>query len=205
MNVLIVARTRMAGDRVCVGGIDVTTGTSIRLLGSDGQNLLESNPIRPGEIWSLTYRPRSKVTPPHVEDVIVAHGHKVETVPDMRAAILGFVSPWHGPIETIFDGRLSTTDAATAFLARDQAVPCQSTGFWIGSVDIRQSKFDPTGRRYWIPDAARIRKLKYVGMDGPIAVIPAGTLVRLSLARWKAFPPGVEDERCYLQLSGWYL
>jgi hypothetical protein len=41
-------------------------------------------------------------------------------------------------------------------------------------------------------------------MDDAIAVIPDGALIRFSLARWKAFPPGVNEERCYLQLSGWY-
>ena len=40
----------------------------------------------------------------------------------------------------------------------------------------------------------------------PIKVIPAGTLVRVSLARWwrpEDSEPNFE-ERCYLQLSGWY-
>jgi hypothetical protein len=137
--------------------------------------------------------------------VIVSHGRRLTTVTNMRSELLGIAEPWRGPVELIFDGRLSTTDAGTAFLPRHQAVPSQSTGFWIGSIDIRQSKFDPTGRRYWIPNGDEIRKVKYVGMDEPIEVIPAGTLVRFSLARWKAFPPGVEDERCYLQLSGWCL
>jgi hypothetical protein len=49
-----------------------------------------------------------------------------------------------------------------------------------------------------------IRSAKYVGMDEPIAVIPDSALVRFSLARWAAFPPGVDEQRCYLQLSGSY-
>jgi hypothetical protein len=42
-------------------------------------------------------------------------------------------------------------------------------------------------------------------MDDPIALVPKGALIRFSLARWKAFPPLVDEQRCYLQLSGWYL
>ena len=34
--------------------------------------------------------------------------------------------------------------------------------------------------------------------------IPLNTLVRISLARWWV-PAGMSEERCYLQLSGWYL
>jgi hypothetical protein len=49
-----------------------------------------------------------------------------------------------------------------------------------------------------------IRKVKYVGMDDPAALIPNGALVRFSLARWHQFLPGVDELRCYLQLSGWY-
>jgi hypothetical protein len=50
-----------------------------------------------------------------------------------------------------------------------------------------------------------IRSAKYVGMEEPIAVIPERAIDRFSLARWAPFPPGVDEERCYLQLSGWYL
>jgi hypothetical protein len=35
-------------------------------------------------------------------------------------------------------------------------------------------------------------------------VLEANTLLRLSLARWWQQAPELE-ERCYLQLSGWYL
>ena len=65
MSVLVVARTRMAGDRVCVGAIDLETHASLRLLGSDGRNLPGVKPIRPGEIWEHTYTPATHVEPPH--------------------------------------------------------------------------------------------------------------------------------------------
>ena len=76
----------------------------------------------------------------------------------------------------------------------------------------------PDGRWYIVKDVTKskesigemngypLRGLKYVGEESPIKVIPAGTLVRLSLARWwrpEDSEPNFE-ERCYLQLSGWY-
>ena len=83
MNVLVVARTRMRGDRVCVGGLEIETARSVRLMGSDGWNLHEDHPIRPGEIWDLAYEDHPDPTPPHVEDVI---GELFETCDDATIA-----------------------------------------------------------------------------------------------------------------------
>ncbi|MFH1320564.1 MAG: hypothetical protein ABII90_07920 [Bacteroidota bacterium] len=54
--------------------------------------------------------------------------------------------------------------------------------------------------RYSYP--IRWRNISYVGFQNPVDKIPAGTLVRISLARW--WSPNEDEERCYLQLSGWY-
>jgi hypothetical protein len=84
-------------------------------------------------------------------------------------------------------------------------LPSASTGFWIATAAIGVSRSDDRGDRYRFPEGSTIRSVKYVGMDEAIAVIPNGALVRFSLARWAAFPPGVDEQRCYVQLSGWYL
>jgi hypothetical protein len=203
MKVLVVARTRMGGDRVCVGGLALEDGASLRLLGSDGWNLPEEHPIRPGEIWDLSYGRRERVEPPHVEDVIVSHGKPVEKVADMKGQILRLIEPWAGPVESIFDGRLTTTDSGRGYLPPTGPLPRCSTGFWLADRPIRLSRFDDRGIRYWFPDAREIRNVKYVGMDDPIDVIPQNSLLRFSLSRWAEFPPGVGERRCYLQLSGW--
>jgi hypothetical protein len=96
------------------------------------------------------------------------------------------------------------TPAGTAFLGEGRPLPACSVGFWIARKVIRQSKFEESGRSYWVPDGNLIRKVKYVGVDEPTALVPEGSLLRFSLARWKEFPPGVGEKRCYLQLSGWY-
>ena len=61
---------------MCVGGRALEDGSSVRLLGSDGRNLLEDHPIRPGAIWDIAYVPHAQVESPHVEDVIVSRGKR---------------------------------------------------------------------------------------------------------------------------------
>lgn len=44
-------------------------------------------------------------------------------------------------------------------------------------------------------------RLKFVGFQEHVSRIQAGTIIRLSLANWW---DGQGEDRCYLQLSGWY-
>ena len=47
--------------------------------------------------------------------------------------------------------------------------------------------------------------IPYVGYEAPVLVIPAGSLVRVSLARWWHKPNAPDEgETCSLQLSGWF-
>lgn len=205
MNVLVVARTRMRGDRVCVGGLEVETGRSVRLLGSDGWSLHEDHPIRPAEIWDLTYEDHPDPTPPHVEDVIVRHGSRLAGVGDMQAELLKLVDPWRGPVESIFDGRLQTNAHGRAYVGPQPPLPSGGVGFWVSESPLARSKHPAAqGRRYWFREGGPVTSVAYVGMEPQVAVIPPGGLVRFSLARWAAFPPGAE-ERCTLQISGSFL
>ncbi|HEY7044081.1 MAG TPA: hypothetical protein VH419_10480 [Nocardioidaceae bacterium] len=199
------ARTRMRGDRVCVGGLEVETARSVRLMGSDGWNLREDHPIRPGEIWDLTYRNSPDPMPPHVEDVVVAYGRRVSTVTDVRSELEAIVDPWRGPVGAIFDGRLRTNVNGRAYVGPQPPLPSGSVGFWVTEYPLSFSRDAAVqGRRYWFPEGHAVTSIAYVGMEPPLEVIPVGALVRFSLARWAAFPQGSE-ERCYLQVSGWYL
>ncbi len=47
-------------------------------------------------------------------------------------------------------------------------------------------------------------RFPYVGFESKVDRIPAGTLMRMSLARWWKPEDSDMNERCYLQLSGWY-
>jgi hypothetical protein len=133
------------------GGIDLDSGASVRLLGSDTQNLLESHPIRPGDVWHLTCSPRPDLRPPHVEDVVVTAGKPMDRVANLRVAILELVDPWNCELDEIFDGRLAVTDVGTAFLRDEPPLPDHSVGFWVARTALRQSKFDESGNRYWVP------------------------------------------------------
>ncbi len=194
----------MAADRVCVGGIELDTGRSLRLLGSDSENLHQDHPIRPGSIWDLTYEPRRPgLRPPHIEDVVVTHGRPIEDVANLKSAIVEVAEPWECELEQIFDGRLDTTPRGTPFVPNRPPLPAGSTGFWIAR---RSATLDGDwGNRYWFAGDGRIRSVKYVGMTWPADTIPHGALIRFSLARWAEFPPGVGEQRCYLQLSEVYL
>ncbi|WP_179375776.1 hypothetical protein [Winogradskyella wichelsiae] len=52
------------------------------------------------------------------------------------------------------------------------------------------------------------KSLKWVGMVEPLKIIPKGTLIRVSLAKWWPRKNKLKDYNvphgCYLQLSGWY-
>ena len=83
--------------------------------------------------------------------------------------------------------------------------------------------FHPNSTTFWRPDQPLIRdtagkRVRYrystesggctftfVGFQEPLQVIPAGTLLRVSLAHWW-HPEDTPDaeECCYAQLSGWF-
>lgn len=69
-RVLIVSKTRMRGDHVCVGGHDFYESMhSIRLLQPDGTNMPAGTRFDMGQVWDLDYEQATDIRPPHVEDV----------------------------------------------------------------------------------------------------------------------------------------
>lgn len=60
--------------------------------------------------------------------------------------------------------------------------------------------------RYRYPTEGGGCTLTFVGFQEPIPEIPAGTLMRVSLAHWWRPAEMTEGElRCYVQISGWFL
>ena len=83
-----------------------------------------------------------------------------------------------------------------------QTFPSSSVCFW--KTPVALSLEAPFGKpKYHYNTLQEETYLPFVGISAPQPIIPAGTLVRLSLARWWT-PEGQQDEHCYLQLSGWY-
>lgn len=202
MNVLIVGRTRMGGSSRCIGGLS-QSDWSIRLLDHVGQNWHHTAPFQIGEIWDVTFVRAKEVVLPHTEDRRVTNYRLVGAEPNLRQHLLNRIAPWRGSITEIFGRVLGFTSSNNGFVCGRLGVPPVSTWFWIPDRDLM---LRADGKHYDYPCDDRLRGLVYVGEPQALQVIPAGTLVRVSLARWwrpRDADPHLE-ERCYLQLSGWF-
>ncbi|WP_152608554.1 dual OB domain-containing protein [Croceibacterium mercuriale] len=202
MNILILGRTRMGTSHRCIGGI-TEEGNSVRLLTSGGDYWPTSAPFQIGEVWDVSFTHAANLRPPHLEDVLV-HGFKfVGPVPSFGTQVSQIVTGLTGSTQHIFDGNLAFTAANNGFINQRRGVPNHSTCFWIPDQDL---VLRSDGKHYDYPGKFGPRGFSYVGEPSAIPVIPAGTFVRMSLARW--WRPDDADqhleERCYLQLSGWF-
>jgi hypothetical protein len=203
MRILIVSKTRM-GRMACVGGLTLDGSQSLRLLQSNAFNQPQDTPYEVGDVWDLNFRPRSDVIAPHVEDVLVDSARKIGTQANMGAHLLSKIQPWQGGPEELFEGLIRLTANGSGYIGRRGNLPKESVGFWILSNDL--CRMDQKGKtRYKCAGRGRDVRITYVGFETPVDVLPQGTLSRVSLARWW-WPEDAPDmeERCYLQLSGWF-
>jgi hypothetical protein len=203
-NVLIVGRTKMSGTTRCIGGI-TADGESIRLLNSKGGHWDSTEPVRIGDIWDVTYTPVHEPVHPHTEDVLVSRWKFVGTQANLRAHLLSRVNPCRGSIYQLYGGMLGFTANNSSYICHRRGVPPYSTCFWVPDRDLT---LRAGGKHYDYTDQyGRPRGVSYVGEPQALPRLPAGTLVRLSLARWwRPEDAGPDfEERCYVQLSGWFL
>ncbi|MDE3077155.1 MAG: hypothetical protein KGJ86_17195 [Chloroflexota bacterium] len=184
--------------------------TGLRLYEAGWQFPPSDTPYSVGQIWDLAYTPRPKPVPPHVEDVAVAKRKYLRKQTDLASRLRPRVQLWQGNPTVLFDGMLHFTGQMHGYVERPN-VPDRSTGFWLPADNLQLVSVEgkPYYRcvegklcyRHWVCD------LKYVGVTKPVDTLSGGTLVRVSLARWWRPSDAPDDlpERCYLQLSGWYL
>lgn len=200
-TVLIVSKTQMRNG-VCVGGINEDTNELIRIHNDRGGNLPADAPYEIGDRWSMSVETAWNVRPaPHTEDKQTIPLGKLGNV-GVRG-IIDYVNRnsaslrvARGNISIAFQGTLNFVGNKN-YVNRSN-VPPYSTEFWIADRDLLHSvQWD---KHYYLYGNVRI---KFVGFQEPVARIPAGTVIRLSLANW--WDDGSGEERCYLQLSGWYL
>lgn len=203
MNVLIVGRTIMSGTSRCLGGI-AHDGTSLRLLRADGSHWDTTAPFKIGDVWDVAYHPVGSPNPPHTEDVLVSKYQLVGPQKNLRTHLLNRVDAWRGGINRLFGGVLGYTASNNGFVCQRLGVPAHSTWFWIPD---RELTLRADSKHYDYPEKYSHRGLSYVGEPQPLPTLPAETLVRVSLARWWRQDEAQPDfeERCYLQLSGWFL
>jgi len=196
MKVFIVAKTNF-DQEVCIGGL-TENGQSLRLKEKNGSFPAQST-YSVGEIWEIKAKKPTQIVPPHVETVLVIDRKKVGSEPNIKKRIESLVkSPWEGNITSLYEEKLRFTGNGNGYIEAPN-IPSRSTWFWLPDrplmLDIKHYRYDAS------------HKVKYAGVASPITTIPARTLVRVSLAGW--WKPSEADpsfpERCYLQLSGWYL
>ena len=200
MEVLIVARTRMKKG-VCCGGVNISNGEYVRLHDHFGKNLADSAPFQIGQIYSMKYRDALHARPiPHVEDKEIWPDFRLLkqlSVSELITEIDKLIDVPNGGIDCIFEGKLRHSAYATYI--SPEAIPQNSVCFWRPNGPLIKSSF--LGKtRYWFGGCHAI---SFVGFQEPVDIIPAGTLLRMSLANWWS-PDDITEKRCYLQLSGWF-
>jgi len=204
MEVVIISKTRMQ-HAICVGAM-LGNGTGIRLLDRNGYNQPFDTDYEIGEIWNVTFIERQEKREPHNEDVLVTSAKftnkRINNLPNFFIKKLK-VKIWRDTPNNLFDGKIRWTNSGSGYISARTGIPEHSVGFFISSVDIKYNN-----RHYIFPSGNPFspeKKLAYVGCENSIEIIPAGTLIRVSMARWWK-PEDIEiEERCYVQLSGWYL
>jgi hypothetical protein len=202
MKVLIVGRTKMSGSHRCIGGIG-SDGSSVRLLPGGMAYWDTSAPFQIGQIWDMSYAPVANLVPPHTEDVSVSSHTFVTQIAGLATQLSANVAPWKGGISQLFSGLLGFTNNHNGYISHVRGVPSCSTGFWL-SDQVLTLRAD--GKHYdYAPGTSLHGGLSYVGEAPPVSSLPAGTLLRVSLARWwRPDDADAMEYRCYLQLSGWF-
>lgn len=208
-RVLIVAKTKMSNG-VCIGGLALSTNRNVRLLTSNGSKQPANTKFDVGQIWDVDFQSPEVIKPPHVEDVEVHNVKYIGQQMHLCDFLMERIKPWQGGVEQLFNGYL-TSERESCYVPEYITPPIMSTGFWLPNEALERAK----NPQYYV---SRITALiddeygvhderiyiRYVGFSPPLSLIPAETLVRVSLARWWKSPSATE-QRCYLQLSGWYV
>lgn len=208
IEVIIVSKTKMQNNHVCIGGV-TEDGLLVRLLDENGFNNLDIVNFEIGQVWNIEFNARENIIPPHIEDVLVKSKKFKETNCIKLWILAKKIKVWRGNPTQLFDNNLKydinkgkSKDFIKCYI-NNNSLPSNSVGFWISDRDLYlQSSYGKDKYNYSINN--NIYNIPYVGVAQPIQKIPKGTLIRVSLARWWAKNNKIE-ERCYLQLSGFYI
>lgn len=203
MEVVILSKTHV-GTGACVGGLVLENLQFVRLM--RGENVFQpgDTPFQVGQIWDITFDEHPD-TPPHVEDVFVQQQNYVRDIENLPDFIRANCEIWNGSPSDLYEGKLKWTGRGSGHLNDKENVPATSVGFWIPDKDLMIEEDKYYVYKYRGP-FIRSKRLRYIGFEDMHGSIRAGTLCRVSLAKWWK-PPDPEikiEKRCYLQLSGWY-
>ena len=206
MKVLIVAKTRH-GSGACIGGITLDEGRSVRLIAADAAfNEHVGLEYTVGEVWEVDASPAEHVIPPHVENIVVRSKSRLAAMSAPELFIETHMSPCAGATSALYGGLTQVARTGALYIAERTGIPPFSTTFWRPDQPLQMTDDSKRIRyRYPTPGGGG-RTLTFVGFQEPIATIPAGALVRVSLAHWwRPEDDHTGELRCYVQLSGWFL
>ena len=204
MEILITSKTHK-GKAACVGGLVINNNRLVRLLNPGNWDQYADTDMDIGDVWDINYNPREDVKPPHIEDVIIQSKRYIREITNISEFILNSgITIYRGSPNQIFEGRLRWTGSGSGYIENRENLPPNSVGFWISDreliLDEDEKHYLYSLNNHFMVD----KRFPYVGFEPNINRIPAGTLMRVSLARWWKPEDSEMNERCYLQLSGWY-
>ena len=203
-QVLVVCKTRMYTG-LCLGGLVLGSHDKIRLLTPAGYNQPIDTPFEVGDVWDCVLEHKPALRKPHTEDMRVLRQRRLGRLPNALGYLLDslHIEPAHK--SRLFDGLLHYTEPGSAYISEWTGLPDYAHEFWrpMYGLRLRQGK-KSAYYHYADPDSRRAFRLPYVGLEKPVPWLRPGSLLHLSLARWWQ-QPGISEERCYLQLSGWFL
>ncbi len=204
MEILITSKTHK-GNAACVGGLILSNNRLVRLLNPGNWDQYPDTDLNIGDVWDIQFIERQDTEPPHIEDIIIQNRTYLRKIGDISAYIQKSGIPiYNGSPNQIFGGRLGWTSNGSGYISDKDNLPENSVGFWVSDQNLTLDS-DDKHYNYPSPDIfTRIKRFPYVGFEPKVQVIPRGTLIRISLARWWKPEDSDINERCYLQLSGWY-
>lgn len=185
------------GQNVCVGAYDVDRHRNIRLLNADGYGQPSTFPLNIGNVVTAQYRDRTNIEAPHTEDVLLQSYQPCADDQEVKNAFSENAPVIDGPLSNCFEGKLFQPGHG-AMAIRNNDVPDHSVCFWRPDNNLTLNNYG----KYVYRIGFRNIQIQYVGFPEPIQMIPAETIVRLSLSRrWNVEG---QEKICWLQLSGWY-
>jgi ATP-dependent DNA helicase RecQ len=163
-------------------------------------------------VWEVDGGPPATLKPPHVENIVVRSKRWLRKVALGRVA--GFIEKVMPPIaggpEQLYEGLVQGSPGGALYVAHredlpESGIPRRSTMFWRPDCDLTRDEHSKR-IRYRYPTHDGGCTVTFVGFQEPLPLIPAGALLRVSLAHWWRPEEHPETElRCYVQLSGWFL
>lgn len=207
-KILILARTKMKDDKLCIGACILANNQYVRLLDTDEQNLKGIVPYNIGEVYEIEFCKRNEITPPHIEDVVVLNSSYLGLMDrNDFFARLNQLNLNLGCVRNLFDGCLNW-DGYNGYLLKNNI---HNGSVCITSLNYHLTRFDNDPKHFKVKLDNHWYSIPYVGdrnIDG-VKYLPKGTLIRFSLARWWAGHGrldrfGNPEFRSYLQISGFY-